>query len=333
MKKIPVTLLTGYLGAGKTTVLNEMVKQVAPERIMVIENEVGKTNVDGALVEQGVEDVIELTAGCLCCSLADGLLDALELVSARRSEFDRLVIETTGVADPSSIVQTFLGMPMVAKYFDLQQVICVTDVEHIEDWLEHTAEALRQLVMSDVIFLHKTDVINPLYLEEVKQKMIDINPNACIYSGNYGHFPFQEILTIHLNDEASFRNQVRMENVGHFNTITKNEEGQRHKISTFTLSFDKPFLLSEDFSLQLYRLVNLYRDQVYRIKGIIEVENYPNKVVLQSVRSSCVISDGAAWVQDEERKSQIVFIGLDLKKEIFQRMFDRYTIKHKYEFS
>ena len=107
----PVHIITGFLGAGKTTFLNHFVKQRLPERILVIENECGATNVDGALVMDGVEEVVELTAGCLCCSLADGLLDILEEAHKRRDQYDRMVIETTGIADPSSIIQVFLENP------------------------------------------------------------------------------------------------------------------------------------------------------------------------------------------------------------------------------
>ncbi|MEM7574027.1 MAG: CobW family GTP-binding protein [Bacteroidota bacterium] len=150
MKK--ATLITGFLGAGKTTFLNHLIRDRSSEsRILVIENEVGKCNVDGALVESGVEEVVELTAGCLCCSLSTELLEALELVSTKQDKFDRLVIETTGVADPGSIVQVFLTDPTVRRFFELDQVICVVDAGLVEDWLEETEEALRQTVRTNCV--------------------------------------------------------------------------------------------------------------------------------------------------------------------------------------
>lgn len=328
-----VTLITGFLGSGKTTFLNHFIREQSAERILVIENEVGKSNVDGALVEPGVEEVVELTAGCLCCSLSDGLLDALEVVSAKQDQFDRLVIETTGVADPSSIVQVFLADPMVGRYFELEQVVCVADAGLVEDWLEETEEALRQIVMADVILLNKADTVSDSYLPELRKMMQSINPHALTLAGENGHFPIEEILQTRIADHASF--ETRLANVGKRQDLVNDPvsavKGNRHKVNTFTLVFDQPFVLDDYFSLQLHRLVNLYRDQVYRIKGILHVLDYPNRVIIQSVRTSCVVSDGTPWTPDETRQSHLVFIGRGLKKEAFEKMLNRYTRKIKHE--
>jgi G3E family GTPase len=332
-KRIPVTLLTGFLGSGKTTFLNHLIRERLPERVMVIENEVGQTNVDGALVEPGVEEVIELTAGCLCCSLSDGLLDALEVVSARQEEFDRLVIETTGVADPGSIVQVFLADPLVGRFFDLEQVICVTDAELIEDWLAETEEALRQIVMADVILLNKVDTISNSYRAELVERMQAISPHALILSGKHGRFPLDQVLWVKTANTASFENRLAAipNQRDHVDSQAAHGGGNQHRIDTFTLTFERPFVLDDYFSLQLHRLVSLYRAQVYRIKGILHVRDYPNRVILQSVRTSCVITDGSPWVPGEIKTSKLVFIGKGLKKEAFQQMFNRFTQKIQHE--
>jgi G3E family GTPase len=328
-KKLPVTLLTGFLGSGKTTILNQLIRDQVPERIMVIENEVGQTNVDSSLVESGVEDIVELTAGCLCCSLSDGLLDALEMVSARSDECDRLVIETTGVADPSSIIQVFLGDQMVGRYFELEQVICVVDAGLVEDWLEETEEALRQIVMGDVILLNKKDTVSASYLLKIKQHLQNINPYADIFEGANGNFPISQILKPKTTDIEVFENRLKKINTDQ--SLLNNQDipsnGNRHKVNTFTLTFELPFELSDTFSLKLYQLVNLYRDQVYRIKGILYVHNYPNRVILQSVRTSCLITDGSEWEPNETKETKLVFIGRGLKKEAFVKMFKSYTKK------
>lgn len=325
MKK--VTLITGFLGAGKTTFLNHFIREQKLERILVIENEVGKCNVDGALVEPGVEEVVELTAGCLCCSLSDGLLDALEVVSAKQDQFDRLVIETTGVADPSSIVQVFLADPLVGRFFELEQVICVADAGLVEDWLEETEEALRQIVMADVILLNKADTVSERYLPGLIQLMQATNPHALILKGENGGFPIKQILETRTTEASSFEN--RLAAIGERQDLDKNTilaaEGNRHKVNTFTLTFDQPFVLDDNFSIQLHRLINLYRDQVYRVKGILHVLNYPNRVILQSVRTNCVLTDGSPWALSDSKESQLVFIGRGLKKEAFIRMFTRLT--------
>jgi len=328
-----VTLITGFLGSGKTTFLNHFIREQKSERILVIENEVGKCNVDGALVEPGVEEVVELTAGCLCCSLSDGLLDALEVVSAKQDQFDRLVIETTGVADPSSIVQVFLADPLVGRFFELEQVICVADAGLVEDWIEETEEALRQIVMADVILLNKADTVSESYLPELVQLMQSTNPHALILRGENGCFPIKQILETKTTEVSSFEN--RLDAIGARQDLTKNTiltaKGNRHKVNTFTLTFDQPFVLDHNFSIQLHRLVNLYRDQVYRVKGILHVLNYPNRVILQSVRTNCVLTDGSPWAAGDAKESQLVFIGRGLKKDTFVRMFTRLTRKIQHE--
>lgn len=331
MKK--VTLITGFLGSGKTTFLNHLIREQNSERILVIENEVGKCNVDGALVEPGVEDVVELTAGCLCCSLSDGLLDILEMVSAKQDKYDRLVIETTGVADPSSIVQVFLADPNVGRFFELEQVICVADAGLVEDWLDETEEALRQIVMADVLLLNKADTVNPKYLPELEEQMQSINPHALILTGENGQFPIEQILQTKTSGVMSFEN--RLAAIGKrqelFDSSELTAKGNRHKVNTFTLTFDQPFVLDDYFSLQLHRLVNLYRGQVYRIKGIMHVQDYPNRVILQSVRTSCVITDGSPWKPEETKESNLVFIGRGLKKDAFENMFKKFTRKIEHE--
>ncbi|MEM7575669.1 MAG: GTP-binding protein [Bacteroidota bacterium] len=331
MKK--VTLLTGFLGSGKTTFLNHFIREQRSERILVLENEVGQCNIDGALVESGVEEVMELTAGCLCCSLHNELLDALEIVSERQDQFDRLVIETTGVADPSSIVQTFLTDPIVGRFFELEQVICVVDAGLIEDWLEETEEALRQIAMADVILLNKADTVNSSYLPKLTTQLQSINPYALIISGENGSFPITQVLQTKISDATSFETRlaaiVQQQNLANYSTTATS--GSRHKVNTFTLTFDAPFMLSEGFSIQLHRLVNLYREQVYRIKGILHVHNYPNRVILQSVRTNCVVSDGSPWGPNESKTSRLVFIGRGLQKEDFEKAFERFTLKVQYE--
>ena len=326
MSKIPVHIITGFLGAGKTTFLNQFIKEVLPQRVLVIENEVGEINIDGALVFNGVEEVIELSAGCLCCSLSDSLLDVLEFVSERHDQYDRVVIETTGIADPSSIVQVFLADTNVGRFFDLQQVICLTDAGLIEDWLKEAEEALRQLVIADVILINKADTVSPTYLAELQIRLNSINPNALTITGEQGVFSSEQILKEGITKAHSVEDKLEHISIQQHNEYLEgNADNNNHQITTFTLVFDAPFDLKE-LSLQLYRMVNLYRHQVYRIKGIMSVVNYPNRVILQSVRTSCIVTDGSPWGEDQTRLSKLVFIGRGLKKEAFERMFSKYLV-------
>ena len=317
MQRIPVQIITGFLGAGKTTFLNHLIRELTDERLFVIENEVGKVNVDSELVMNGEEDIIGLTAGCLCCSLHNELLDALEEVSYRREEFDRLVIETTGVADPTSIIQTFLGNRMVERVFELEQVICLADAAHVEKNLAATDEARRQLVSADIVLLNKSDQVSKQELSRLSKVLHEIHPTATVFAGEQGVFPISEIFAV-----KPFQDEGTRE----ISTLAPTGSHRHNDITTFTLSFDQPFELYT-LGHELLRLVRLHSHQIYRIKGIIAASNLPTRVVIQSVRDSVVLTDGPPWEQASDRSSSIVFIGKDLKKAAIEKLLNRHIKK------
>lgn len=321
MNPKPVHIITGFLGAGKTTFLNHFIKQQIPERIFVIENECGATNVDGGLVIEGVEEVVELSAGCLCCSLADGLLDILEEAWNKNDQFDRMVIETTGIADPTSIIEAFLSNPAVAKAFELKQVICLVDANNIEDWLNETDEALRQIAAADVILLNKIDMVLSEKVSELEQTLHAINPHASVLKGQNGDFNVSQIFEAGTTNPRSIEQYATKSHNHHH----EHGENNGHKITTFTLTFEQPLDL-DALQLDLNRIIHLYRDQVYRVKGFIAIPNYPNRVILQSVRSTFVATDGSPWEDTTNRTGKLVFIGRGLKKKAFEKMFGRHMV-------
>ena len=289
----------------------------------MIENECGATNVDGGLVMEGVEEVVELSAGCLCCSLADGLLDILEEASKKSDLYDRLIIETTGIADPSSILQVFLEDPRVEKAFDLQQVICLVDAAQVEDWLKEADEALRQIAAADVILVNKLDQVSPKDLERVIEVMERVNANASVFCGKNGVFPVDKILNTGTT-KPDFVEEIK--HTHHHHHEVGDGESNSHKITTFTITFPGPLDLNH-LQLDLNRIVHLYRHQVYRVKGFIAIPNYPNRVILQSARSAFIATDGSPWETQDEREGKLVFIGRDLKKAVFEKMFNRHLVK------
>ncbi len=325
MSRKPVHIVTGFLGAGKTTFLNHFIRTQLPERIFVIENECGATNVDGALVMDGVEEVVELSAGCLCCSLADGLIDILEEAGKRTEQYDRLVIETTGIADPSSIIQTFLENPQVERVFDLKQVTCIVDAGLIEEWLVETEEALRQIALADAIMINKADMISPSRLGVVRGLIGAINPHATIFIGQQGIFPVDRILEIGTTKPESVEKLATPDHHHEHNTGVEGESNS-HKITTFTLTFSDELDLNH-LQADLNRIVQLYRHQVYRVKGFIAIPNYPNRVILQSARSTFIATDGTPWEDQKNREGKLVFIGRGLKKDVFEKMFNRHLVK------
>lgn len=320
MNRKPVHIITGFLGSGKTTFLNHFIKERLPERIFVIENECGATNVDSAIVMDGVEEVIELSAGCLCCSLADGLLDILEEAHKRRDDYDRLVIETTGIADPSSIIQVFLEDPRVDRVFALQQVVSLVDARLVEEWLDETEEALRQVALADVLLINKSDTVSATKLQEVDDLLKGINPHAKVWSGQQGVFDIDKVLEVGTINPASVEKTVPTHHHEH-----GGDENNSHKITTFTIDFPGPLDL-DNLQLDLNRIVHLYRHQVYRVKGFIAIPNYPNRVILQSARSSFVATDGTPWEDEKNREGKLVFIGKGLQRKTFEKMFNRHLV-------
>ncbi|MEM8487098.1 MAG: GTP-binding protein [Bacteroidota bacterium] len=322
MKRVPVHLITGFLGAGKTTFLNHFIRERLPERIFVIENECGATNVDGALVVDGVEEVAELSAGCLCCSLADGLLDILEEASKRTDQYDRLVIETTGIADPSSIVQVFLQYPAVERVFELQQVICLVDVGQVEAWMAEAKEALRQVAVADVLLINKSDTVPQHEVERIAGVLRGINPNASTLTGQQGNFSVSEILDIGTTKPETVEQKTPARHYHEYADAGSNG----HKITTLTLTFSGPLDLNQ-LMLDLNRIVHLFRDQIYRVKGFIAIPRYPNRVILQSARSAFIATDGSPWEDEHNREGKLVFIGRELKRKPLEKMFNRHLVK------
>ncbi|MEM6263631.1 MAG: GTP-binding protein [Bacteroidota bacterium] len=317
---IPTHIVTGFLGAGKTSFLNHLIASRPSERILVIENEVGSTNIDSKLLLEEVEDVMELTAGCLCCSLNDGLIDLLEAVSRRKGEFDRLIIETTGVADPESIAYPFIAHPAVGRDFDLRSMICLVDAMHISQWLQETEEARRQISFADVLLLNKTDMVpSAADLAAIRSLASGINPLAQVFEGDHGQFPGEEILAIQQLKEEGAVEPTQAVDAGHHH--------HHHDISTFTLTYQQPIDLRVLYQ-ELAKILSVSRSQIYRIKGLIHVSDYPVQIVLQSVSNSIYLTDGQRWEEPlEERESKIVVIGKDLKKEAMEQVVGRALAK------
>jgi G3E family GTPase len=323
MSRVPVHIITGFLGAGKTTFLNHFIRERSPERVFVIENECGAVNIDGALVINEVKEVVELTAGCLCCSLIDGLFDILYEAYKRKNEYDRLVIETTGIADPSSIVQAFLNHPAIEKAYELKQVICLVDALHIEQSLVEVEEALRQVSIADVLLVNKIDQVNEAYTRELEKNLTNINPYAPVFMGAKGNFSIQEILRTGTINPESVEKIDRVHPADHQHA---ENESDPHQITTFTLTFPYPLDLNS-LKADLNKILYLHQHQVYRVKGFIALPHYPNRAILQSVRSAFIITDGTPWESTEKRQGKLVFIGKGLKKPAFEKMFNRHMVK------
>jgi len=322
----PVTIITGFLGAGKTTFLNHFHSfyRENGRRVLIIENEFGEEGIDSELVIAPDNKIFEFNNGCLCCNLNEDLFTLLEELGNRNETFDELVIETTGIADPAKIAVPFLINQSVSKYYRLERVIGLVDIMLIETFLSKTDEAIRQISFSDILIINKTDSVNASKVNNIKTLLEEINPLASVMTGNkILGYPLKEISDFIRNDNKKdqqwlthYENHDHHDDDHHHHHQSHNHD---HDITSLSFSFSETFNV-EKLQLHLMLLLNLQTEYIYRVKGIIQAEQNSNKVVLQSVATFLEVSEGASWKTGEDRISRIVFIGKYLKRKGFEEL-------------
>lgn len=317
MKKIPVNIVTGYLGSGKTSFINSWMKNRSGERLFIIENEIGKVNVDEQMVAGKDVELVGLTAGCICCSLNDELLDVLEEISARRDTFDRLVIETTGIADPSSIAAHFIQNDRVAEVFELMSVLTLVDADNVEFWLKEVRDASRQISFADFVLINKIDLVSIEKLQEVNTIVGKINPTAEIYAAVQGDFDVNAFIDQKAFAADSFSDRLEV--------LPDYESVGIHGIKTFTLFFDG-FLDLRSLIKDLAMFLSVNLNYVYRIKAVVAVNDYNKRILLQTVRKGYSMSDGVEWAEGETIRSSFVFIGSNLDKTSIEAMIKKHNL-------
>jgi len=328
-----VTLLTGFLGAGKTTLLNCIIAKKTELRFAVIENEIGAENIDAELIVNTALPISELQNGCLCCSLSEDIFEVLNQLWDQRESWDHLIIEATGIADPANIAHPFLTNSNVRKGFLLKRVICVVDAELVEDQLREIPESISQIAFSDIILINKIEQVSPAYISSLEQLLRRLNPFAVILSKPQIGFNVNTLFTYERFEDDLL---ARVEPIGVSKRYSlmpgKPAEAKsglmvsshiRHDhsdIETIVLKYKEPFELS-----RLQHRVNVFlilqSAGVYRIKGVIHVKGYPDKIILQTVGKSVAVHPGKTWETGEIRESKIVVIGRNLKAEAFDKMF------------
>tara|TARA_B100001109_G_scaffold255859_1_gene261747 strand:+ start:7013 stop:8047 length:1035 start_codon:yes stop_codon:yes gene_type:complete len=327
----PVRIITGFLGAGKTTYLNHLIKANPNKRYAIIENEFGEKSIDSELIFRPEDGIVELNNGCLCCTLNDNLYDILNDLFDRREDFDEVIIEATGVADPAGLAEPFLTHPLIKEHFPLLGTICLIDTELIEEQIEETEEALKQLTFSDILLLNKADLVTSAYVEEVKKKMAAINPLASIYISHQEEFP---------NFDLSLqKEQIEDQLISEINKIVPMEglnlKAPHHhhdhehtpNVVSFCFTFSKPF----DYDLLYHNLFVYLRFQsrnLFRMKGLLWLAEKEQQVVIQSVGKRMNFEEKRAWKEGETRESNIVFIGKDLKRKGIEQLLQKCLSKN-----
>jgi G3E family GTPase len=338
MALIPTTILTGFLGAGKTTLLNRILQEPHGFKIAVIENEFGQENIDNEiLVQDGNEQIVEMNNGCICCTVRGDLIVALTGLAERRNKgelnFDHVVIETTGLANPGPVAQTFFIDEEVAMHYLVDAVITVVDAKHAMHQLDTYEEAQRQVGFADKLLLSKIDLVDPAHLKELTARIRRINPRAPIVTADFGKVAIADVLDIrgfNLNDkldidpdfaavEADDHQHVHDEHCGHDHQHDHHNHHHAHhsdNIAAFVFKSERPFN-TEKLDEYLGTLVQVYGPQMLRYKGVLWMDGADRKVVFQGVHQIMGTDIGGKWGENETRSSKLVFIGQNLPKATF----------------
>ncbi|MEW6763218.1 MAG: GTP-binding protein [Pseudomonadota bacterium] len=348
MEPIPSTILTGFLGAGKTTLLNRILHEEHGLRIAVIENEFGQENIDNEiLVRDTGEQIVEMNNGCICCTVRGDLIVALNNLAQKRAAgeiaFDRVVIETTGLANPGPVAQTFFVDEEVGANYMLDAVVTVVDARHAMMQLDQHEEAQRQVGFADKILLSKTDLVDAAAVEALKTRLHRINPRAPIATSDFGRAPISDVLDLrgfnlndkleidpdflhadeHDHDHAHDHEHEHGEHCGHDHAHGEacghHDHHHSHHtddIAAFVFKSERAFD-PERLDQFLGSMVQVFGPQMLRYKGVLSMAGADRKVVFQGVHQIMGSDLGAKWFEGEPRASKMVFIGKNLPKDVF----------------
>ncbi len=320
--RTPVTIITGFLGAGKTSLLNHLIGQHPDTRFAIIENEFGDIGIDNDLVIQDSsgDGIFELSNGCICCELNDELLKTLGRLVRSGKTFDHLLIETTGMAEPDGVAATFMADVAVQEYFRLDAVVCVVDAGQIEDMLEEREEARRQLAFADVVVLNKQGSVSPAYLEKVQSFLAQSNPFAEIYRADYGKVSSTIMQQGAYESEAARQKLIRAVQEaathGHHHHDGHHHHHEGVEAHSFTLT--KPLDMLKFVHWSKFLLL-MYGKNIYRIKGILHFQAEPQPVIFQSVRTQFAFDRLEAWPDGAAPNSRIVFIANNVKRQVLEK--------------
>ena len=332
-EKIPVTVLTGYLGAGKTTLLNRILSEPHGKKYAVIVNEFGEIGIDNELIVGADEEVFEMNNGCICCTVRGDLIRIIDGLMRRKGKFDAIIVETTGLADPAPVAQTFFVDEAVGRNTKLDAVVAVADAKWLKDRLRDAPEAKNQIAFADVILVNKTDLVAPEELREIEMRVRAINPYARLHRTQRCSVALDEVLErnafdleriLDLDPAFLAAAEPHHHHHGDDGAHAHHHDGAAHyhdeEIQSISLKTEKP-LDPDKFFPWVQDLVAKEGPSILRCKGILAFEGDPQRFVFQGIH---MILDGdhqRPWQEGEKRQSRMVFIGRNLPEAKILRGF------------
>jgi G3E family GTPase len=310
---MPVTIITGFLGSGKTTLLNRILTEAHGEKIAVIVNEFGEIGIDNQLILGNTdEEIFEMNNGCICCTVRGDLIRTLTDLYARRKEkesngsveFDRVVIETTGLADPAPVIQTFFADSKIQRRYYPDAVITVVDSKHIEQHLDDGHEAVEQIAFADLVLLNKTDLVSSEHLSQLENRIKKISATTRVIRTEHSQIPIEEILDIRAFDLSQ-----KLEIDPGF----LEEEDHEHDQSVTSVGLREEVPLERmRFQYWLQNLLSTKGQDIFRFKGVLNIKGRDERVVAQGVHMLSTQAVDRPWEAGEPRISEMVFIGRNL---------------------
>ncbi|WP_415714652.1 CobW family GTP-binding protein [Roseibium sp.] len=314
LKQTPVTVLTGYLGAGKTTLLNRILTENHGKRYAVIVNEFGEIGIDNDLVVDSDEEIFEMNNGCICCTVRGDLIRIIDGLMKRQGHFDAILIETTGLADPAPVAQTFFMDEDVQAKTKLDAIVTVVDAKHLLDEIDRAHEAQEQLAFADLVLLNKIDLVGEEDIAQVEARIRAINPTAKIIRSERCHVALEDVLG---RDAFSLDRVLEIEP-----EFLKHGHHHHHDdhVTSFSLLSDTP-LDPQRFFPWIQSVAQTFGPDMLRMKGIIAFEDDDDRFVMQGVHMLLEGNHQRPWSPEEPRTTRMVFIGRDLPRNTIEEGF------------
>ena len=321
---VPVTVVTGFLGSGKTTLINHILTEQHGRRIAVIENEFGEVGIDDALVIDAEEEIFEMNNGCICCTVRGDLIRILGTLMKRRDRFDHILVETTGLADPAPVAQTFFVDDEVRSQLRLDAIVTIVDAKHLimhlddekEEGVEN--EAVEQLAFADRVLVNKVDLVDDAELAEVERRIRAINANASLVRTTMSKVDLDWLLDVRAFD---------LDHVLEMDPQFLTDTDHQHDLSVTSVGIDQPGAVDLDrMNEWLGWLLREKGVDIFRMKGILNIAGEDERFVFQGVHMLFDGQPDRPWGDDEERRNRMVFIGRDLDRDEIERRFARCVV-------